>query len=102
MFGMVFIGMVLEESHSCNCYNNDIHVFYYARGVSFADNISNVGSKSLSPKGFSVRVLFWGLGVVFDVHSTNVHFPNVEDWGCSYNQPKVQLFNTRWIAIFGI
>jgi hypothetical protein len=79
MSGMLFIEMVLEESHLCRCCNNDALISYYAKRVSLNDDISGVGSKSLSQNELSIRVLFWGLRVVSSVHFVDVRFPNVED-----------------------
>ncbi len=95
--------MVLEESCSCKCYNNNVPISYYTKGVSFNDNIFNLGSESLSPKGLPIRVLLRRLGVVSDVCATDVCFPCVEDWRHNHNQPKFQLVNVRRIvvSIFG-
>jgi len=71
--------MVLEESLLCKCCNCDALVSYYVGGVSFGNKIPSVGSESLSLEGLPIWVLFWGLGVISSVHSTNVHFPNAED-----------------------
>jgi hypothetical protein len=71
--------MVSEESRSCKCYDSNAPVSYYTEGVSFSDNISDVASESLFPKGLLIRVLLQGLGVVFGVCTTNVCFLGVED-----------------------
>ncbi len=54
MFDIIFIGIVLKESHLCRCYDNNAHVSCYTKGVSFGDKIFDVGFEFLSPKGFSV------------------------------------------------
>ncbi len=58
MFGRLIIGFILEESPSCICCNSDVLMSCCTKGVSFNDNISNVGFKSLSLKGLPIKVLF--------------------------------------------
>ncbi len=79
MSNRLIIGIILEESRSCRCCNRDALVSYCTEGVSFNDNISNVGFKFLSLEGLPIQVLFWALGVQSNAHLADMCFLGVED-----------------------
>jgi hypothetical protein len=102
-FGKIFIGIVLKESLSCKCWDNEGLVFCYIGGVSFGsfgDMISSVGFESLFPKRLPVWVLFRRLGVGFGVRSIDMCLFGGEDGRHGFNWPKVQLLNAS-MMVFG-
>ncbi len=87
--GKIFIEIVSNESLSYRCCDSEAPISCYTESMSFGDKISSVGFEFLSPKGFSIQVLLWGLDVSYSVWSVDTRLLSVEDGGHSLNWPKV-------------
>ncbi len=87
--GKVFTEIVSNESLSYRCCDSEAPISCCTEGVSFGDKISIIGFEFLSPKGFSVQVLLWGLGVSSSVWSVDTCLLSAKNGGHSLNWPKV-------------